>query len=141
MWPFTYLRHRRSNKGRDTDENAMDVDNDDGIAETEDSMSVDSEGNPPEETKKPKLKPRKSQLNMEALTQEQAAVAALEADEILRLRLKKKYYAEALSFIRLIENSMELMVQLLGSTNKAEVLETMEFFRLAHRYEMEGTKV
>jgi condensin complex subunit 1 len=119
----------------------MDVDNDDGIAETEDSMSVDSEGNPPEETKKSKLKPRKSQLNMEALTQEQAAVAALEADEILRLRLKKKYYAEALSFIRLIENSMELMVQLLGSTNKAEVLETMEFFRLAHRYEMEGTKV
>jgi condensin complex subunit 1 len=131
----------------------MDVDNNVGGAETEedndeatdededDSMSVDSEGNPRKKAKKYKLKPRKSQLNMEALTQEQAAVAALEADEILRLRLKRKYYAEGLSFIRLIENSMEVLVQLLGSTNKAEVLETMEFFRIAHGYELEGTKV
>lgn len=150
-----YDAHAFRSKKRRNDKSAMDVDedgeggataeSDDSEEDDEDSMSVDgdSQQTPKEKkkTKGSKLKPRKSQLDMNALTQEQAALAALEADEHLRLRLKKKYYAEALTFIRQIENSMETLMKLLGSTNKAEVLETMEFFRVAYEYELEGAKV
>lgn len=152
----------RNKRRREGDESAMDVDEDgEGGAETEsdeedegededeeegDSMSVDGDSQEaPKKNKKKskvsKLKPRKSQLNMEAFTQEQAAVAALEADEHLRLKLKRKYYAEAMTFIHQIENAMDNLTQLLGSTNKAEVLETMEFFKFAYSYELEGAKV
>jgi condensin complex subunit 1 len=33
------------------------------------------------------------------------------------------------------------MCQLLGSTNKAEVLESMEFFRIAWEYQFDGAEV
>ena len=148
----------RTKRPHDGDESAMEVDEDgeegaktdtdeeDEDEDEEDSMSVDgdSQETPKQKKKKPKaskLKPRKSQLDMDAFTQEQAAVAALEADELLRLKLKRKYYAEAMTFIHQIENAMDVLTQLLGSTNKAEVLETMEFFRYAYSYELEGAKV
>ena len=35
----------------------------------------------------------------------------------------------------------EIMCQLLGSTNKAEVLESMEFFRIAWEYQFDGAEV
>ena len=96
---------------------------------TEDGMEVDGEGEEDEDTemeepssdggeprtpkakkskkeKTKQLKPRKSELNMEALSNEQAALAALESSQVLHLRLRKKYYAEALNFIRQIEGAM-----------------------------------
>jgi condensin complex subunit 1 len=88
-----------------------------------------------------KLKPRKSELDMTALTNEQAALAALESNQVLHLRLRKKYYVEALNFIRQVESSMNVMGQLLGSTNKAEVLEAMDFFRVAHEYQFDNAQV
>jgi condensin complex subunit 1 len=88
-----------------------------------------------------KAKRKKSELDVAALTNEQAALAALESDQILHLRLRKKYYAEALNFIRQVEGAMEMLGQLLGSTNKAEVLETMEFFRVAYEYQFDRAQV
>jgi len=141
------------------DEDAMDVDEGgDEEASTEgdshdededgDSMSVDDKeeisslqkrkGKKP---KAPKLKPRKSELNLEALAQEQQALSSLEADEHLHLKLKRKYYAEATTFTRLLGDAMENLKKLLGSTNKAEVLETMEFFRVAHEYRLKDAEV
>jgi hypothetical protein len=35
----------------------------------------------------------------------------------------------------------EIMSQLLGSTNKAEVLESMEFFRVAWEYQFDSAEV
>ncbi|KAH7887142.1 non-SMC mitotic condensation complex subunit 1-domain-containing protein [Phlebopus sp. FC_14] len=87
-----------------------------------------------------KKRARQSELNVAAFTSEQEALAALESNETLHLRLRKKYYAEALNFIRMIEMAMETVIQLLGSTNKAEVLESMEFFRVAYVYEFEGSE-
>ena len=84
---------------------------------------------------------RKSELNMVALANEQAALAELEGNEVLQLRLRKKYYVEALTFIRLVEGAMEVIGQLLGSTNKAEVLEAMDFFRTAYQYQLDGVAV
>jgi condensin complex subunit 1 len=83
----------------------------------------------------------KSELAMAALTDEQAALAALESNQLLHLRLRKRYYAEALNFIRQVEEAAQMIFQLLGSTHKAEVLEAMEFFRVAHEYQLDSAEV
>lgn len=93
------------------------------------------------QAKKKKKKPRKSHLDISALTNEQVALAALQSDQILHLKLRKRYYAEALNFIRQVEGAMETIGKLLGSTNKAEVLESIEFFRVAHEYQFESAEV
>ena len=54
---------------------------------------------------------------MAALTDEQPALAALESNQLLRLRLRKRYYLEALSFIRQVE-AVKMISELLGSTHK-----------------------
>ena len=68
----------------------------------------------------------------------------LDADDmanLTRLRLTKRYIADALEFIRQVEGSMDVLGQLLGSTSKAEVLESIEFFKVAHEYQMAGASV
>ena len=126
----------------------MDVDEEGGGDTEEDEpakMSVDEDegdDSTPKKTKKAsKLKPRKSQLNVEALTQEQAILATYNEHEITELRLQKKYYSDALSFIKEIESAMDPMCKLLGLTSKPEVLEVMEFLRVAHEYDFEKAKV
>jgi condensin complex subunit 1 len=122
----------------DGEEDESDKDDEEHVTEEDEpSMSVDGEDNdaPKKKPKKgSKLGPRKSQLDVVALSSEQEALAALQTDEVLHLRLRKKYYAEALNFIRQIEGAMDTMCNLLGSTNKPEVLEAIEFFRVAHEY-------
>ncbi|KAJ6460387.1 non-SMC mitotic condensation complex subunit 1-domain-containing protein [Mycena vitilis] len=102
------------------------------------AMSIDADGEeqtPKKKKKKkaPKLQPRKSQMAVD-MTDEQVALETLETNQLLHLRLRKKYYAEALNFIRQIEDTMDIMEKLLGSKNKPEVLEAIEFFRVAHEY-------
>lgn len=107
-------------------------------------MSVDGEGAPPRRRKKSKsskLKPRRSQIDVVAMNNEQAALAALESNAHEKLRLRKKYYTEALAFIREIESSMDIMCQLLASTSKPEVQEAIEFFRVTYEYKFESAKV
>jgi condensin complex subunit 1 len=127
----------------------MDVD-DETCADNEDQeVGEDSEmadgtssqvGSPAKVHKHKKAK-RKSQIDMAALTDEQAALAALESNQILHLKLRKKYYAEALNFIKQIEDAMPQLCELLGSTSKLEVLEAMDFFRVAFEYQFEGAEV
>jgi condensin complex subunit 1 len=76
----------------------------------------------------------KSELAMAALTDDQAALTAQESNQLLYLRLRKWHYAGALNFIRQVEEAAQMIFQLLGSTHKAEVLEAMEVFRVAHEY-------
>ena len=102
----------------------------------------DDNSSTPKPKKRKKKKARKSEgLDLSALTNEQAALAALESNHILHLRLRKKYYGEGLSFIQQVEGAMDVLSQLLVSTNKAEVLESMEFFRVAHEYQFESAQV
>jgi condensin complex subunit 1 len=84
---------------------------------------------------------RKSELDMAALTDEQAALAALESNQLLHLRLRKRYYSEALNFIRQVEEAAQIIFKLLGSTHKFEVLESMEFFRIAREYQLDSAEV
>lgn len=118
----------------------MDVD---GESHSVDDTTMGDEENRRSEKRNGKKakKARKSVINEVAITSEQEALAALESNEALYLRLRKKYYTEALVFIRMIEGSMDVITQLLASTNKAEVLEAMEFFRVTHVYEFDGAGV
>ena len=131
----------------DDDNEEEDEDNGEDTEEDEPSqMSVDEddEDTTPKKSKPKKaskLKPRKSELNITALSQEQAVLAKYSDQELTALRLRKKYYSDALTFIRQIEGAIEPMCKLLGSTNKAEVLEVMDFFRVAHEYQFESAQV
>lgn len=123
----------------------MDVDGETLTEEQDTDEDVDMDEG--DVTPKPKskgdrpTKRRKSELNIEALTSEQAALAALDGNQMLSLKLRKKYYSEALNFIQQIENAIPIASQLLGSTHKSEVLEAMEFFRIIHEYKFEGAEV
>ena len=128
------------------DENDMDVD-DEALTEEEQDTDEDVDMEDEDATPKPKAKRdrstkrRKSELDMAALTSEQTALAALDGNKMLSLKLHKKYYSEALNFIQQIENAIPIASQLLGSTHKSEVLEAMEFFRIIHEYKFEGAEV
>ena len=120
--------------GEEEDNNQSEVDGDVLMEEGE----GDAEAAQPKRKKK---KGRKSQLNMEALQTEAEAIAILDSNEMLHLKLRKRYYAEGLNFIRQIEQGMKIVEQLLASTNKPEVLEAMEFYRVAHEYQFDGAEV
>ncbi|KAG2142164.1 non-SMC mitotic condensation complex subunit 1-domain-containing protein [Suillus cothurnatus] len=106
-------------------------------AEMEDA-DANGDSDAPSDNPKPKKKKatRKSIVNVTAIVSEQEALAALETNEILAMGLRKKYCTEALDFVRTLEGGMVSLTQLLGSTNKAEVLESMEFFRVASEYQL-----
>ncbi|KAL6299950.1 non-SMC mitotic condensation complex subunit 1-domain-containing protein [Sparassis latifolia] len=136
-------RYRRRQKEKDRSD-GMDVDEDE-----EESQDVKmEEDNEEDNSRTPKPKPkskkskrsRKSELDMAALTNEQVALAALESNQLLHLRLRKKYYAEGLNFIRQVEEGMENAERLLASTNKLEVLEAIEFFRVTYEYQFDGAQ-
>lgn len=141
----------RSKKDRDNNE-SMDVDDEQEEDEEEGGdteedispMSVDEDGEnatPKKKKKGSKLKPRKSQIDVTAVAKEQQVLATFDEQAITKLRLQKKYLSEALTFIDEIESAMEPMCKLLGSTSKPEVLEIMEFFRIAHEYQFESARV
>jgi len=89
-----------------------------------------------------KKKPRKSeQLNLNALSQEQLMVAEMEGSKIQQLKLQRKYYADALELIRHLDGAAPNLCNLLGSTSKAEVLEAMEYFRVALEYRLDTAPV
>ena len=128
------------------DENDMDVDDEASTEEeqgTDDDIDMeDGDATPKPKTKRDRsTKRRKSELDMAALTSEQVALAALDGNQMLSLKLRKKYCSEALNFIQQIENAIPIASQLLGSTHKSEVLEAMEFFRIIHEYKFDGAEV
>lgn len=139
---------RRDNDTDDTmevDEEEEDEDEADSIMDEDDeaepSRAEEGEGEGEGEGSTKQKTGRKSELDMAALTDEQAALAALESNQLLHLRLRKRYYSEALNFIRQVEEAAQLIFQLLGSTHKTEVLESMEFFRVAHEYQLDSAEV
>ena len=123
----------------DDEAEASDDEEDDGNGN--DTMSIDGTPVPKKVKKKAKLAPRKSQLNLEALTQEQNALASLDMKHVDALRAQAKYCKDAIIFIDTVESAMDLMCRLLGSSNKSEVLEVMEFLRVASEYDFFTAKV
>jgi condensin complex subunit 1 len=133
----------RSFRTRVSSDDEMDVDEEEreSQASDDDPEMADDDESSSKENKKKRKKRRKSELDLDALGDEQAAVAALESTELMKLRLTKKYCAEALNFVKQIDAAMSTLGDLLGSKSKPEVLETIEFFRVAHEYKLEGADV
>ncbi|KAH8885564.1 hypothetical protein GQ53DRAFT_845547 [Thozetella sp. PMI_491] len=69
--------------------------------------------------------------------QEEAATS----EAIEKLTLTKRYYSEALKFIDVLHDATSTVCQLLGSKNKSEVIEAMDYFEIGDAYNIEQNKV
>lgn len=97
----------------------------------------DAESEKSESSQPPKKKPRKS-IDIDAIA---AKLSPADAEKVVRLRLTRRYYVDALAFIEQMASATPQLSQLLASTSKAEVLESMEFFRVAHEYKLPDASV
>ncbi|KAI0723732.1 non-SMC mitotic condensation complex subunit 1-domain-containing protein [Cerioporus squamosus] len=132
-------RKRRKSK-RKKGEDDMEVD---GEEEEEEEADIDMDDGSDDEAPRPrkkkgKKKARKSELDLEALTNEAAALGAMNENQHMQVKLQKKYCLDALEFIRYVEEGMKTVQRLLASKSTAEALEAMEFFRIAHEYKFDG---
>ncbi|SPC64510.1 related to YCS4 - subunit of condensin protein complex [Ustilago sp. UG-2017b] len=127
------------------DQGSDEQDGDDTVMQDEDD---DDEDAPPARSRKSKVKKeiakpkakegRRSGVDLQALAAAQAEMEPVDAEKVMRLRLTKRYYADAIAFITQLETAMPNLTLLLASTNKAEVLESIEFFRVAYEYKLSG---
>ncbi|PSN64498.1 hypothetical protein BS50DRAFT_498171 [Corynespora cassiicola Philippines] len=69
-------------------------------------------------------------------TQEEAATAQM----MDMLQKTRKYYLEALRFIDVVDEAAEVVVQLLSSKNKSEVIEAMDFFTVIDAYKIPNAR-
>ena len=70
-----------------------------------------------------------------------APLAPASEAELRHLQGLLKYYTDGIKFIKQIEGSIPLLCELLGSNSKAEVVEAIQFFMVAHRFDMECSRV
>lgn len=82
------------------------------------------------------------------MTEDEKAAIILKAQEdaatseaIEKLGLTKRYYSEALKFIDVLHEATATVCQLLGSKNKSEVIEAMDYFEVGDAYNIEQNKV
>lgn len=122
----------------------MDVDEtqktDEGEATEEDepdSMSVDGDAAP----RPRKLKPRKSQVNVAAINEEQQVMTEADTLEYTAWAQMRKVFKNIVTFILIMESSIDTVVKLLGSKNKAEVLEAIDFFKVGFAFQLDGVDV
>ncbi|KAK4151373.1 condensin complex subunit 1 [Chaetomidium leptoderma] len=66
---------------------------------------------------------------------------AATSEAIEKLTLTRRYYSEALKFIDVLHEATGTVCQLLGSRNKSEVIEAMDFFEIGDAYNIEQNKV
>ncbi|KAK5993079.1 Condensin complex subunit 1 [Cladobotryum mycophilum] len=69
--------------------------------------------------------------------QEEAATS----EAIEKLTLTRRYYNEALKFIDVLHDATGIICQLLGSRNKSEVIEAIDYFEVGDAYNIEQNKV
>ncbi|CCD34473.1 hypothetical protein BofuT4_P102680.1 [Botrytis cinerea T4] len=89
--------------------------------------------------------PKKAQAPMSdeekiaAIKKAQEEAATSEA--INKLTLTRRYYVEALKFIEVLHGATTIICQLLGSKNKSEVIEAMDYFEIGDAYNIEQNKL
>ncbi|KAI1810646.1 armadillo-type protein [Poronia punctata] len=92
--------------------------------------------------------PQKSPQKPAEMTEEEKAAAIQKAQEdaatseaIEKFTLTKRYYMEALKFIEVLHQATGVVVQLLGSKNKSEVIEAMDYLEIGNAYNVEDNMV
>ncbi|KAK1705655.1 armadillo-type protein [Colletotrichum lupini] len=83
--------------------------------------------------------PMSDEQKFEAVRKAREEAATSEAIE--KLTLTKRYYSEALKFIDVLHEATGTVCQLLGSRNKSEVIEAMDYFEVGDAYNIEQNKV
>ncbi|PWN31904.1 uncharacterized protein FA14DRAFT_82463 [Meira miltonrushii] len=121
---------------------SMDTE-EDGDASQETATAGDQDGDQTttagkgEASSESRKKPRAS-IDLETLASQ---LSPADAEKVIRLRLTRRYHTDALAFIDQLSLAVPTLSQLLVSTSKAEVLESMEFFRVAHEYQVPGARI
>ena len=72
---------------------------------------------------------------------EKAQEDAATGEAIEKLTLTRRYYNEALKFIDVLHDATGIVCQLLGSRNKSEVIEAIDYFEIGDAYNIEQNKV
>ncbi|KAJ2687542.1 condensin complex non-SMC subunit Cnd1 [Coemansia spiralis] len=62
------------------------------------------------------------------------------AAKAMHLQFQQRYYRDALHFVYQLQEAQPLLLQLLGSTNKGEVMESMDFFVTAVRFRIDDAQ-
>ena len=86
-----------------------------------------------------KEKPMTDEEKFEAVRKAREEAATSEA--INKLTLQKKYYTDALKFIDVLHEATKTVCQLLGSRNKSEVIEAIDYFEVGDAYNIEENKL
>ncbi|GAA5989443.1 hypothetical protein JCM10908_000476 [Rhodotorula pacifica] len=141
------IEARRLMEDVDEDEPEGDDDaEDEGEEDADPDQSMDSNVDdaakptkPSKQQKKKKRAPRRSMLDLAAADQS-SALAQVDSDTLQRLRLTKAYYTDAISFIESLEGAMDTVTELLASSVKSEVLEAIEFCKVAKEYKLEASE-
>lgn len=71
---------------------------------------------------------------------QKAAEQAATSELLTRLQLTRKYYNEAIRFIEILHSASTIVIQLLSSRNKSEVIEAMDFFVMMDAYKIETAR-
>jgi len=84
-------------------------------------------------------KPMSNEQMLAAVRKAQEDAATSEA--IGKLSLTRRYYVEAIKFIEVLHGATTTICQLLGSKNKSEVIEAMDYFKIGDAYKIEQNKL
>ncbi|KAF4629390.1 hypothetical protein G7Y89_g8762 [Cudoniella acicularis] len=92
---------------------------------------------PPDSPQKPSQMTDEQKIAAVKKAQEDAATS----EAINKLTLTRRYYVEALKFIEVLHGATPTICQLLGSKNKSEVIEAMDYFEIGDAYNIEQNKL
>jgi condensin complex subunit 1 len=106
----------------------------------EDMEDVPKKRRKAQEPLKKKASRKSDGIDLAAADQSQL-LAVVDAETLTRLRLTKKYYADAIAFIEQLDRAMPTIADLIASTVKSEVLEAMDFFKVAYEYKIDSADV
>ncbi|KAI0206591.1 armadillo-type protein [Astrocystis sublimbata] len=86
-------------------------------------------------------KPAEMSEEEKAAAVQKAQEDAATSEAIEKLTLTKRYYTDALKFIEVLHEATGVVVQLLGSKNKSEVIEAMDYLEIGNAYNIEDNMV
>lgn len=111
-----------------------------GLAENMNADVTSNEGLLDEATQlESPQKPMTDEQKIAAIRKAQEDAATSEA--IGKLTLTRRYYVEALKFIEALHGATVTICQLLGSKNKSEVIEAMDYFKIGDAYKIDQNKL
>lgn len=91
----------------------------------------------PQKAKEPKEMTEEEKEAIVRKAQDDAATS----EAIEKLTLTKRYYTDALKFIEVLHGATTTVFQLLGSKNKSEVIEAMDYLEIGNAYNIEDNMV